>query len=275
MDYELHNSICNTCSLKWTNIMIKLIFSFSFLLALASAHGQDFAGDGSLSSNATSLPNAPVSRSALAERTSVVGPQSNGAPASAPPPATGGVPNFRSYSADEILPPQTSREKFKTGLQDSFSYYSVILVGAEAGIHQADNQYPAFRQGAAGYGRYYWHSFADQADENLWVISIIPTALHEDSRYYRLGHGGFIKRTSYALSRVAVTRSDDAAPTLNVAEIVGAGAAAGISSTYYPGQYRTWTKTGQRWLSNIVVDGATFAAKEFWPDVSHSILRRH
>jgi hypothetical protein len=186
-----------------------------------------------------------------------------------------GFSNFQSYSAEKNLPPQTVGEKFKTGLQDSFGLYSIVLVGAEAGIHEGSNQYPAFRQGAAGYGRYYWHSFVDQADENLWVISIIPSALHEDSRYYRLGRGGFSKRTGYALSRAAITRNDAGNSTLNLGEIVGSGAAAGISSTYYPGQYRTWTKTGQRWLSNVVVDGATFAAKEFWPDVSRSVFHHH
>jgi hypothetical protein len=186
-----------------------------------------------------------------------------------------GFSNLRSFSADQILPPQTVREKFKTGFQDSFSIYSIVLVGAEAGIHEGGNEYPAFHQGAAGYGRYYWHGFVDQADETLWVMSIVPSALHEDSRYYRLGHGGFFKRTGYALSRAAIARNDEGGETLNVAEIVGSGAAAGISSAYYPGQYRTWTKTGQRWLSNVVVDGATFAAKEFWPDVSRAIFHRH
>src|SRR5258708_30339925 len=49
------------------------------------------------------------------------------------------------------------------------SYSSFIFAGIQAGIGQASNAYPAFRQGAAGYGRYYWHTFADQTDENLWV----------------------------------------------------------------------------------------------------------
>ena len=141
-------------------------------------------------------------------------------------------------------------------------------MGIQAGIAQATDSYPAFHQGAAGYARYYWHTFADQADENLLVESILPTVLHEDSRYYTLGHGGFLKRSVYAASRTAITRKDDGGSTVNVSEIVGAGAAAGISSAYYPGQYYTWTKTGQRWLTNIILDGATLYVKEFWPDIN-------
>jgi hypothetical protein len=182
------------------------------------------------------------------------------------------VPNFRAVSAGVKLPPQTVKEKFKTGALDSFDYSSFIFVGIQAGISQATDSYPAFRQGAAGYGRYYWHTFADQTDENLWVEGILPSVLHQDSRYYTLGHGGFIKRGFYAVSRTLITRTDSGKETVNASEILGSGTAAGISSLYYPTQYRTWTKVGQRWLTNALLDFGTFAAKEFWPDVNHAIF---
>jgi len=175
-------------------------------------------------------------------------------------------------SADVILPPQTAKDKFKIGLQDTFDYSNFIFVGAQAALSQATDSYPAFHQGARGYGRYYWHTFADQSDENIWVESILPAAFHEDSRYYTLGHGGFLKRTAYSLSRVIITRTDSGSETFNASEIIGAGGAAGISSAYYPKQYCTWTKTGQRWLTNVILDGANFVVREFWPDV-HSAFR--
>ena len=186
----------------------------------------------------------------------------------------GFIPNFRSVSADVILPPQTAKDKFKIGLQDTFDYSNFIFVGAQAGLSEATDSYPAFHQGARGYGRYYWHTFADQSDENIWVESILPAAFHEDSRYYTLGHGGFIKRTAYAISRVIITRTDSGTESFNAPEIIGAGGAAGISSAYYPKQYCTWTKTGQRWLTNVILDGASFVVREFWPDV-HSAFRHH
>ena len=155
---------------------------------------------------------------------------------------------------------------------DSFDYSSFIFVGIQAGISQGSNAYPAFRQGAAGYGRYYWHTFADQTDENLWVEGILPVVFRQDSRYYTLGHGGFIKRGIYAVSRTVITRTDSGKETFNASEVLGSGIAAGISSAYYPTQYRTWTKIGQRWLTNALLDFGTFAAKEFWPDVNHAIF---
>jgi hypothetical protein len=182
------------------------------------------------------------------------------------------VPNFRAVSAGSKLPPQSIKEKIKTGALDSFDYSSFIFVGIQAGISQATDAYPAFQQGAAGYGRYYWHTFADQTDENLWVEAVLPSVLHQDSRYYTLGHGGFIKRGIYAVSRTVITRTDSGGETFNASEVLGSGIAAGISSAYYPSQSRTWTKIGQRWLTNALLDLGTFGAKEFWPDINHAIF---
>jgi hypothetical protein len=184
------------------------------------------------------------------------------------------VPNFRSVSADEKIPPQSVKDKFITTSQDSFDYSAFIFAGLLAGVSQAENSYPEFRQGAAGYGRYYWHTFADQTVENYMVEFILPSALHQDSRYYTMGRGGLIKRTAYSFSRVLITRTDGGSETFNASEIVGAGAASGISSLYYPGAERTWTKVGQRWFTNVSLDGLTFVFKEFWPDVNNAIFHQ-
>lgn len=184
------------------------------------------------------------------------------------------VPNFRAVSAGTKLPPQTVKEKLKTGAMDSFDYSSFIFVGAQAGISQASDAYPEFHQGAAGYGRYYWHTFADQTDENLWVEGILPITLHQDSRYYTLGEGNFFKRGIYAISRTVITRTNSGAETFNASEVFGSGIAAAISSTYYPTVYRTWTKIGQRWLTSALIDGGTFGVKEFWPDVNRAIFHQ-
>jgi hypothetical protein len=184
------------------------------------------------------------------------------------------VPNFRSVSADVKLPPQSPKEKLKGDLEDSFDYSSFIFVGALAGISMAQNSYPEFHQGAAGYGRYYWHTFADQTNENLQVEFFWPVAFRQDPRYYTLGHGGLVKRAAYSFSRILITRTDGGRETFNISEVGGAGAAAGISDFYYPSTERTWTKTGQRWATNVGLDGLTFVVKEFWPDINNKIFHQ-
>lgn len=184
------------------------------------------------------------------------------------------IPNYRTVSADTQLPPQSVNEKFKLATEDSFDYSSFMLAGILAGVGQARNSNPEFRQGGAGYGRYYWHVFADQAVGNYLTESIVPAATHEDPRYYTLGHGSFFSRTGYAASRLLVTRTDSGGRSFNFSEIAGNGAGAAISDLYYPSQERSWTKTGQKWLTQVALDGVFNVFKEFWPDISHTVLRQ-
>ena len=184
------------------------------------------------------------------------------------------VPNFRAVSAGTKLPPQTVKEKFGSTFQQSFDYSSFLFSAILAGVDQAENSTPQFHQGAAGYGRYYWHTFADQTDENFWVQAIVPALTHEDSRYYTLGQGGIVKRAIYSFDRTLITRSDRGGETFNFSEIVGAGAASGISYLYYPSAEKDWTKTGQRWLENVVIDGGTYVFQEFWPDINNRLFHQ-
>jgi hypothetical protein len=181
------------------------------------------------------------------------------------------IPNFRSVSANTYLPPQSFKEKFWLATQDSFDYSAFIYEGIVAGIAMAGKAEPQFGQGASGYGLYYAHTFADGTIENYFVEAIVPAVTREDPRYYTLGHGGFFKRTAYSLSRLVITRNDAGHNTFNISEVVGAGAAAGISNLYYPPQ-NTWVKTYQHWGSQILQDGLGFIFKEFWPDVNRAVF---
>jgi hypothetical protein len=184
------------------------------------------------------------------------------------------IPNFRAVSVNQKLPPESVKEKFIGATQDSFDYSAFIYAGMLAGVAQAEDSSPEFGQGLEGYGQYYWHTFVDQAQENYWVEFVLPVALRQDPRYYTLGRGNVFKRTAYSFSRILITRTDSGNETFNASEIVGAGAAAGISGLYYPAQERGWTKTGQRWLVNVSLDGGTFIFKEFWPDVNSAIFHQ-
>ncbi len=184
------------------------------------------------------------------------------------------IPNFRAVSADQKLPPQTVKEKFETAALDSVDYSAFIFVAIQAGVAQMRNATPEFHRGAAGYGRYYWHTYADYVNENLWVEFILPAALRQDSRYYTLGRGGFAKRLAYSVSRVAITRTDGGHATFNASEIFGAGAAAGISDLYYPSQERTFSKTYQLWLTSIAIDAGSSLFKEFWPDINNKLFHQ-
>jgi hypothetical protein len=182
------------------------------------------------------------------------------------------IPNYRAVSANAHLPPLSFKSKFWLATQDTFDYSDFIFVAGLAGISMANNSQPSFKQGAAGYGRYYWHLFVDGAIENYMTEAIVPAATKEDPRYYTMGKGSFIKRTGYAVSRLVITRTDAGKSTFNISEIVGAGAAAGIGNAYYPAQSNPWVKTYQRWGTEVGLDGVFNVLKEFWPDIDKAVF---
>jgi hypothetical protein len=185
------------------------------------------------------------------------------------------IPNYRAVSADTKVPPQSTKDKFSLATQDSFDYSSFILAGMLAGLGQARRSVPEFGQHASGFGRYYWHSLADEISGNYLTEAIVPAITHEDARYYTLGHGGFFHRTGYALSRLFITKTDSDHRTFNFSEILGNGIGAGTSNLYYPETERTWIKTRQKWAAQVALDGVFDVFKEFWPDISARLLRQH
>jgi hypothetical protein len=182
------------------------------------------------------------------------------------------MPNFSAVSANTKLPPLPPKEKLHLAARNSFDYSSFLIAGVQAGFALNGNSYPEFGHGAVGYGRYYWHTLADTANENFLVSGIYPTIFRQDPRFYTLGHGNAGKRAFYAATRVLVTRQDSGDKMFNFSEVIGSGSAASISSLYYPSKYRTWTKIGQRWLTSDIIDAANFTFKEFWPDINHAIF---
>jgi len=182
------------------------------------------------------------------------------------------IPNYRAVSANTQLPPLTFKSEVWLATEDTFDYSDFVFVGALAGIAMAGKSQPSFGQGGAGYGRYYWHIFVDGAIENYMTEAIVPAVTREDPRYYTMGKGGFFKRTGYAVSRLFITRTDGGNATVNLSEIVGAGAAAGIGNTYYHRQSNPWVKTYQRWGTQVGLDGVFNVLKEFWPDINQAIF---
>jgi hypothetical protein len=184
------------------------------------------------------------------------------------------IPNFRAVSTDDKLPPMSVKDKFVGATEDSFDYSAIFIPLMLAGYSDATRATPEFGRGWPAYARYFWHTSVDQTSENYWVEFIVPAITHEDTRYYTLGRGGFGKRLGYALSRAVITRNDKGNDEFNFSEVVGAGAASGVSSLYYPSRERSLGNVGTEWGLDVAIDSMSFVVKEFWPDVNHALFHR-
>jgi hypothetical protein len=182
------------------------------------------------------------------------------------------LPNFFTLENSGNAPPMTAGQKFKTTARSSFDPVEFGWYGLQAGISQLQNDDKEFGQGVEGYAKRYGIRFADGTIENFFTKAVFASALHQDPRYFQMGEGGFWKRTSYAISRIFVTRSDSGATQFNFSEIVGAATAAGISTyAYHPRDERNVNNALHVWVTQLGWDTVSEVIKEFWPDVRRKL----
>jgi hypothetical protein len=168
-------------------------------------------------------------------------------------------------NADNI-PPLTAGQKFKVVGRSLIDPSEFVLIGFVAGLGQASDSNPTYGQGAQGYAKRYGTSYADNAVENFMASAVLPSLLHQDPRYYQLGHGSFVRRAGHALARVVITRTDSGKEQFNYSEVFGAGLAATISTySYHPESERSFGNVASVWSTQIGWDVATYMIKEFWP----------
>ena len=178
------------------------------------------------------------------------------------------MPNFLTMENADRVPPLSAGEKFKVTARGLFDPFEFVLVGFVASLGQAADSDPAYGQGMQGYGKRYGSAYGDNLIENFMGSAVLPSILHQDPRYYQLGHGGFLRRTGHALSRVIITRSDSGDSQPNYSEVGGAFAAAAIATySYHPQSERGIGNVVGVWGTQMAWDAATFMIKEFWPDL--------
>lgn len=185
----------------------------------------------------------------------------------------GVMPNYSTVDANGQISSISKKEKFKLVAEGAFDPYEFVIVGLVALKAQADDADAPWGKGASGYGIRYGAAFADQAIGNFMTGAIFPSFLHQDPRYFRMGHGGFRRRTEYALTRLIVTRSDAGREEFNYSEVFGNGVATGLSTAYHTAGDRTADGALGNWATQIATDGLGNFLKEFWPDVKKKLTR--
>jgi hypothetical protein len=184
------------------------------------------------------------------------------------------MPNYLTVENESNVAPLRWRQKFAITAKGVFDPYEFAVVGILSGIRQAENAYPAFGQGVAGYGKRYGTALADQVDGNIMVGAVFPTVLRTDPRYFQRGQGRFVRRLGYAISRVFIARKDSGGNTFNFAEPVGNATAIAISNFYYPAADRGVSSGLHDWGIQMGIDALGNELKEFWPDIHRRLAHR-
>jgi hypothetical protein len=187
----------------------------------------------------------------------------------------GGIlPQFNiSYRSDAVS--MTRSQKI------SLSFHSAtdpvaFGIAALAGGYKELSSDSGFEWGAKGYGERAGAAYLDAFTGNLLGNGVLPALLHQDPRYFRLGHGSITHRVLYAAMTNVMCKHDNSGRwEPNISNIGGNIASGAISNLYYP-------STSNSGLSETFSNGLLVTAEggfgslfnEFWPDISRRFLHK-
>ena len=176
----------------------------------------------------------------------------------------GFAPNFY-VTYDWQAPALTAKQKFKLAGRAIVDPASFGIVAGIAGIEQATNTFPGYRQGAAGYAKRYGSGFGDFSIGTVLGGALLPAMFHQDPRYFYKGTGSNRSRAFYALSTGFIARGDNGRWQPAYAAVLGDFASGAISNLYYPAGSRSGaTLTVENGLLGVAANGVGNLVQEFF-----------
>jgi len=184
------------------------------------------------------------------------------------------VPAFNiSYRSDAVSlsAGQKMRLAFRSAT-DPVAFAAAFLV---AGYHEALDDDTGFGWGIEGYGKRSGAAYLDAFDGSMIGNGILPSILHQDPRYFRLGHGTTTHRILYALATNVICKHDNTGKwEPNYSNVGGNIISGAISNLYYPSGSSGIGQTFTNGLTVTAEGGAGSIFQEFWPDISRKLLHR-
>jgi hypothetical protein len=183
------------------------------------------------------------------------------------------VPEFNVTSIKDAEP-LTAKEKWRLFVKQTANPFTFVGAAFTSGLGQTTDSFHDYGQGWEGYGKRFGAATADSVDGSLWGGLIFPVMFKQDPRYFRQGEGSMKHRTSYAMSRVVVTRTDSGHRAFNFSEILGNLVAGGIANSYYPESDRGVGLTFRRAGVVTALGMLGKIGQEFLPDIDRKIFHR-
>jgi hypothetical protein len=183
------------------------------------------------------------------------------------------IPNFMAVYAPHPAP-LTPKLKFDLAFRMARDPFTLGGASILAGVAQASDNPDYKTEGAKGYLERYAASYANYFSDAMLYSAILPTALHQDPRYFYQGKGSVKSRLLHVFSSVVITKGDDGRPQPNYSELGGDLGSAALSNLYYPIQNRGAGRVWQGFAINTALHLTTRILAEFVFHPSSSTQQR-
>ncbi len=186
------------------------------------------------------------------------------------------MPNFRSVSGGATPPAPGWKYNFTVATHQATDYSTFIILGLTSLLAEGENEHPVFGKGMEGYYSYTWRGFLDKSDGTYLSAWLLPSILHEDTRFYALGTGHSVAiRELYVISRQGVARTYGGRQTPNFAGLGGKVLTQVVSRYYYPPSATTFSVLATKFGYSVMRDVINSTIREFYPDIAAHYIRRH
>lgn len=184
------------------------------------------------------------------------------------------MPQFQLVSGGKA-PPLTSGQKFNIALHSAIDPFYIgwaFVIGGGWGEVVDSNS--GYGWGPAGYFKRVGANYADNVDGAIIGNAVLPSLLHQDPRYFRVGTGSFGHRFVHAALSTVVCKGDDGKTQPNVSNVLGNFISGGISNLYYPQNERGAKLTIENGISVTLFGALGGQFLEFGPDINRLVPHR-
>jgi hypothetical protein len=185
------------------------------------------------------------------------------------------IPSFNtSYVSDAVS--LTAKQKVNLALHSAVDPYTFAIAFIVAGLGEAKDDNPGFGWGPEGYLKRSGASYLDAFDGTMIGNAFLPIILHQDPRYFRLGHGKAMHRLFYAVATSFICKHDNTGKwEPNYSNVGGNIVSGAISNLYYPSDSKSGVAQTFEAGITVTLEG-TFGAtlQEFWPDISRKLFHK-
>ena len=184
------------------------------------------------------------------------------------------LPSFNvSYRSDAVS--LTGWQKIRLAFRTTVDPVTFGVAFVVAGYHEGANDLSGFPWGVKGYGERAAAAYLDSFDGTMIGNGILPALLHQDPRFFRLGHGSVAHRLFYAASTAFICKHDNTGKwEPNYSNVMGNIASGAISNLYYPGSNSGIGLTISNGLIQTAAGAFGGVFQEFWPDISRKLLHK-
>jgi hypothetical protein len=174
------------------------------------------------------------------------------------------------------IPYLRTRQKYEIAFHKIVSPSILVKSAMITGFDRGFDVGPRFGGNPGDVAELYAYTAENLAASYLISSAILPTALHQDPRFFRKDSGSIKSKIFWALRAEVVAYSDQGKPMPNYSHLIGFAGSAAFANVYLPSQDVSVPATMKRYGLRLAVSGGFNILHEF--DVFNRVknhYRRH